>query len=89
MRRKQTDLADWVDEVPAILATASRRFDSTKVADYLERIDSGALVRGFGWLVDYVKADLPPDVRTRLLQLAGQSRKAWLGEDPAHARARW
>jgi len=37
------DLAGGVDEVAAILATASRRFDWTKAADYLERIDSGAL----------------------------------------------
>jgi predicted transcriptional regulator of viral defense system len=81
------DLAGGVDEVAAILATASRRFDWTKAADYLERVDSGALVRRFGWLVDYVKADLPPEVRTRLLQLAGQSRKTWLGADPARARA--
>jgi len=81
------DLAGGVDEVAAILATASRRFDWTKAADYLERIDSGALVRRFGWLVDYVKADLPPDVRARLLQLAARSRKTWLGADPARARA--
>ena len=81
------DLAGGVDEVTAILATASRRFDWTKAADYLERIDSGALVRRFGWLVDDVKADLPPEVRARLLQLAGRSRKTWLGADPASARA--
>jgi len=81
------DLAGGVDEVAAILATASRRFDWTKAADYLERIDSGALVRRFGWLVDYVKAELPPEVRTRLLQLGGRSRKTWLGADPARARA--
>ena len=81
------DLAGGVDEVAAILATASRRFDWTKAADYLERIGSGALVRRFGWLVDYVKADLPPEVRTRLLQLGGRSRKTWLGADPARARA--
>ena len=81
------DLAGGVDEVAAVLATASRRFDWTKAADYLERIDSGALVRRFGWLVDYVKADLPPEVRTRLLQLAGRSRKTWLGADPGRARA--
>ena len=51
------------------------------------RVDSGALVRRFGWLVDYVKADLPPEVRTRLLQLAARSRKTWFGADPARARA--
>jgi predicted transcriptional regulator of viral defense system len=81
------DLAGGIDEVAAALATASRRFDWTKAADYLECIDSGALVRRFGWLVAYVEADLPPEVRTRLLQLAGRSRKTWLGADPARAGA--
>ncbi len=81
------DLAGGVGEGAVILATASRRLDWTKAADYLERIGSGALVRRFGWLLDYVKADLPPEVRTRLLQLASQSRKTWLGADPARARA--
>ena len=81
------DLAGGVDEAAAILATASRRFDWTKAADYVERIDSGALVRRFGWLVDHVKAELPPEVRTRLLQLAARSRKTWLGADPARVSA--
>jgi len=31
--------------------------------------------------------DLPPEVRTRLLQLAARSRKTWFGADPARARA--
>ena len=82
-------LAGGVGEAATILATASRRFDWTKAADYLERIGSGALVRRFGWLVDHVKADVPPEVRDRLLQLAARSRKTWLGPDPrAHARCR-
>lgn len=81
------DLAGGVGEGAAMLATASRRLDWTKAADYLERIGSGALVRRFGWLLDYVKADLPLEVRTRLLQLASQSRKTWLGADPARSRA--
>jgi len=75
-------LAGGAGEAAAILATASRRFDWNKAADYLERIGSGALVRRFGWLVDHVKAELPPDVRERLLRLAGRSRKAWLGPAP-------
>ena len=78
-------LAGGVGEAAAILATASRRFDWIKAADYLERINSGALVRRFGWLLDYLKADLPPEVRARLLRLAGHSRKTWLGPNPARA----
>ena len=80
------ELAGGVGEAATILATASRRFDWTKAADYLERISSGALIRRFGWLADHVKADLPPDVRARLHTLAAPSRKTWLGSDPARAR---
>src|SRR6266571_2539515 len=76
-------LAGGVGEAATILATASRRFEWTKTADYLERIGSGALVRRFGWLLDYVKADPPPEVRARLLRVAGRSRKTWLGPDLA------
>jgi len=79
-------LAGGVGEAAFILATASRRFDWNKSADYLERINSGALVRRFGWLVDHIKADVPPAARDRLLQLAARSRKAALGPDPARAR---
>ena len=79
-------LAGGVGEAATILATASRRFDWNKAADHLERINSGALVRRFGWLVDHVKADVPPAVRDRLLQLATRSRKAALGPDPSRAR---
>ena len=80
-------LAGGVGEAAGILATASRRFDWNKAAGYLERIGSGALARRLGWLVDYVKADVPPAARDRLLQLAARSRKTWLGPDPARARA--
>ncbi|MGD0519827.1 MAG: type IV toxin-antitoxin system AbiEi family antitoxin [Terracidiphilus sp.] len=76
-------LAGGVGEAATILATASRRFDWNKVADYLERIDSGALARRFGWLGDHVKADVPPEMRNRLNRLAAHSRKTWLGPDPA------
>jgi predicted transcriptional regulator of viral defense system len=79
-------LAGGVGEVASVLATATRRFDWNKAAEYLERIGSGALVRRLGWLVDYVKADVPPAARDRLLQLAARSRKTWLGPDPARAR---
>ena len=81
------DLAGGVGEAATILATASRRFDWNKAADYLERINAGALARRFGWLTDYVKADIPPAVRDRVLTLAARSRKTWLGPDPARARA--
>ena len=80
-------LAGGVGEAATILATASRRLDWTKAADYLEKIGSGALARRFGWLADYVKADVPPAVRDRVLTLAARSRKTWLGPDPARARA--
>lgn len=80
------DLAGGVDEAAIILATASRRFDWNKAIAYLERIDSGALVRRVGWLADHVKADIPAAMRGRLLQLAAKSRKTWLGADPERAR---
>ena len=78
-------LAGGVGEAASILATASRRFDWNKTADYLARIGTGALVRRFGWLADHVKAEIPPTVRERLLGLATRSRKTWLGADPGHA----
>jgi predicted transcriptional regulator of viral defense system len=58
-------------EAGTILATASRRFDWTKAADYLQRIGFGALVRRFGWLADHVNADMPPEIRERLTGLTG------------------
>jgi predicted transcriptional regulator of viral defense system len=67
--------------------TASRRVDWNKAADYLERINSGALAGRLGWLIDYVKADIPPEARDRLLALAARSRKTYLGPDPARSRA--
>lgn len=69
------DLAGGVGEAATILAAASRRFDWIKVMSYLERIASGAVARRFGWLADHVKADIPPAIRDRLLQLAARSRK--------------
>jgi predicted transcriptional regulator of viral defense system len=79
-------LTGGVGEAATILATASRRFDWNRAAEYLERINSGALARRFGWLVDHVKADIPPAVRDRLLQLSARSRKTALGPDPARVR---
>jgi predicted transcriptional regulator of viral defense system len=80
----RSPLAGGVGEAAIILATASRRFDWTKAADYLQRIESGALVRRFGWLADHVKADMPADVRERLISLTGRSTRAWLGPAPDH-----
>jgi predicted transcriptional regulator of viral defense system len=78
-------LAGGVGEAATILATASRRFDWTKAADYLERIGSGALVRRFGWLADHVNADMPPEIRERLTGLTGSgSTRARLGPPHYH-----
>ncbi len=73
------ELAGGAGEAAYILATASRRFDWGKAADYLERIGSTALVRRFGWLADHAGADIPAADRDRLLRLAGHSRKSFLG----------
>src|SRR5437870_4516275 len=75
-------LAGGVGEAATILAMASRRFDWNKVADYLKRIESGALVRRFGWLADHVKTEIPADVRERLMGFTGLSTRAWLGPSP-------
>jgi hypothetical protein len=34
-----------------------------------------------------VQADVPPEIRARLLTLAARSRMTWLGPNPARARA--
>ncbi len=73
------ELAGGVGEAAYILATASRRLDWGKAIDYLERIGSSPLIRRFGWLVDYVSADIPCSERERLLRLAGHRRKTYLG----------
>jgi predicted transcriptional regulator of viral defense system len=72
-------LAGGPGEVATVLATASRRFDWTKATEYLERIGSVALMQRFGWLVDHVKADVPHEVRERLLRLAAKNRKTYFG----------
>jgi len=76
-------LAGGVAEAASILATASRRFDWAKAAEYLERIDSTALVRRFGWVMDHVKAEMPAGIRERLLQLAARGPRTWMGPNPA------
>ena len=75
-------LAGGVTEAVSILATASRRFDWPKVAEYLERMDSTALVRRFGWVMDHVKADMPADIRERLLRFAARGPRTWMGPNP-------
>ena len=81
-------LAGGVGEAATIIANACRRFDRTKAAAYVDRIGSGPLVHRFGWLLDHVKADIPPEVRAHLLDLAARTRKTWLGSDPARARVK-
>jgi predicted transcriptional regulator of viral defense system len=75
-------LAGGVGEATSILASASHRFDWPKAADYLERIDSTALVRRFGWVMDHVNAEIPADVRERLLRLAASGPRTWMGPNP-------
>src|SRR6202050_1760438 len=76
-------LAGGVGEAAMILATAGRRFDWTRAADYLQQIGSGALVRRFGWLADHVAAEMPPEIREHLIGLTGSgSTRARLG--PLH-----
>jgi len=77
------EYAGGVGEAAAIFATASRRrFDWDKASDYLERIGAGALARRFGWLADFIKADIPPSARARIVGLTARSRKTWLGASP-------
>ena len=76
---ERPELAGGIGEAAYVMATASRRFDWGKAANYLERIGSTALVRRFGWLADHAGADIPAGERARLLRLAGARRKALLG----------
>jgi len=75
-------LAGGVAEAVFILATASRRLEWQKTAEYLERMDSTALVRRFGWVMDHVKADMPADIRERLLRFAARGPRTWMGPNP-------
>jgi len=75
-------LAGGVAEAAFILATASRRLEWQKAAEYLERMDSTALARRFGWVMDHVKADMPADIRERLLRFAARGPRTWMGPNP-------
>ena len=75
-------LAGGAAEAASILAAASRRLDWPRTAEYLERIDSTALVRRFGWVMDHVKGDMPTDIRERLLRLAARGPRTWMGPNP-------
>jgi predicted transcriptional regulator of viral defense system len=83
---ERPDLAGGVGEAAVTLANASRRFDWSKALGYVERLGSGALARRVGWLLDYVKADVPPAACDGLLAQAARSRNTWLGLDPVRAR---
>lgn len=76
------EYAGGVGEAAMILATAARRYDWEKATDYLARIGSGVLARRFGWLCDYVKAEMPLNARAHLETIADKSRKTWLGAPP-------
>ena len=73
------ELAGGIGEATYILGTACRRLDWGKSTNYLERIGSSPLVRKFGWLLDYVDADIPHSERECLLRLAGNGHKTFLG----------
>jgi predicted transcriptional regulator of viral defense system len=81
------ELAGGMGEAATILANASRRFDWTKAASYVDRFGSRPLPHRLGWLLDYVQADVPQDVRTHLLARSTRTRKTWLGPDPARVHA--
>lgn len=78
-------LAGGVGEAATILANASRRFEWTTAAEYLERIGSASLMRRFGWLSDHVQADMPSEIRQHLLEFGGSGTRARLG--PLHYHA--
>lgn len=73
------ELAGGAGEAASILATASRRLDWQKAADYFERIGSRSLVQRFGWLADHVGAAIPAADRERLLRFIGHGHKTFLG----------
>ena len=75
-------LAGGVGESALILTAASRRFDWPKAVEYLEKINSTALVRRFGWVMDHAKADMKADIRERLLRLAARGPQTWMGPNP-------
>lgn len=68
------DLSGGVGEAAYIMGRASRKIDWEKAAGYLERMNSVALMRKFGWLVDYVGGEIPDDIRAHLLDEARRRR---------------
>lgn len=64
------DLAGGVSDAVHILARASRTMNWEKAVDYLLRMESVALMRKVGWLLDYIGADMPDHLRARLLDEA-------------------
>lgn len=75
------ELAGGEGEAAYILAAASRRFDWQRAGEHLARVGSKSLVQRFGWLADYVGAEVPDADRDRLLQFVKSSRKAFLGQN--------
>ena len=73
------DLAGGEGEAAAVLATACRRIDWHKTANYLERMSSKTLTRRFGWLAERAGAAIPEDVRAHLQDLAKGAGRAYLG----------
>lgn len=74
------ELSGGVGEVAYILARACRKLDWNKAVGYLQQINSIALARKFGWLVDHVGGDIPKATRSTLMELAFKSdTKAILG----------
>lgn len=76
-------LAGGPGEAAYILAMASRKMDWRKAVDYLKRIHSKALLRRFGWTMDHVKAEMPPEIRDELLHEAHEGPRTWMGSNPS------
>ena len=68
------DLSGGVSEAAYVLARACQKMDWEKVVDYLMRMDSVALMRKFGWLVDRTGANIPEQLRTNLMNEARSRR---------------
>lgn len=68
------DLSGGVSEAAYVLARACQKMDWEKAIDYLMRMDSAALMRKFGWLIDRAGADIPDHLRTNLLDEARSRR---------------
>ena len=72
------------DLKPAVLASTPHRHSIS--ADRRACARPRCLARRFGWLVDHLKADVLPEVRNRLLQLAAKGCKTWLGPNPEQTK---